>query len=323
MKKNINLFYWENKIFLEKELSKWLKRFEEKYTDFNISRIHKDNFDKENIISEILTPPFLSEFRLIVIEDIFWNTEETENNNVQEKIINSIENIPDNNIIIFIWNKIDPKNKLFKKLLDVWQIKEFKNLSENELKIYIREKLLEIDNSAIEKLIRYKWGNLDKIDHEIDKLQLFKNHERVKTEDIEKYISPEIEVSIFELLDNLYSANYNEAILKFRIMMEQNKSEAIFASILTNIRKFIYVNLLHNVWLDNNQIAEYLKIRWMYFIQKSIANKARFDNIKKIYLDLIRIDLLLKSWKLIWEWENNFALSFEKMILDLKKKKYK
>jgi hypothetical protein len=51
-------------------LDKWVSRFAEKYSEFNISKIDADVIGKINIEQELISPPFLSEHRLIILDNI-------------------------------------------------------------------------------------------------------------------------------------------------------------------------------------------------------------------------------------------------------------
>jgi DNA polymerase III delta subunit len=67
---NIVFFTGPNHIFLRRDLDAWIDIFAKKYGEYNISRLDKENISKINIQSELLTPVFLGEKRLIVIENI-------------------------------------------------------------------------------------------------------------------------------------------------------------------------------------------------------------------------------------------------------------
>ncbi len=69
-KANIVFFTGSNHIFLRRDLDAWIDIFAKKYGEYNISRLSKDNLVKTNIQAELLTPVFLGEKRLIVLEDI-------------------------------------------------------------------------------------------------------------------------------------------------------------------------------------------------------------------------------------------------------------
>lgn len=324
-KNNIIFFTWENKIFLKKELDRWIQVFEDKHSSFNISRITLENIDKISIESELTTMPFLSENRLIILEEIplSWSPKDTENTKdakFDEKILNILDSIPESNFVIFVQENPDKRKSLYKKLIEISTIKEFINPNENELKKYIRERLIGIDNEALNKLIEFKNSKFIEIEWEIEKLILFKNHEKVSKEDIEKYITPEIESNIFSFTDWIFELNYNKALSNLGHILDNSKIEPTFAAIMTNIRKFLYTLYLKNSWIPDSQIIELLKLHPFVF-KKTISKSSSYKEILKFYNELVNIEIKAKIGNLIGDNEAGLKLALEKVILDLKKNK--
>jgi len=67
---NIVFFTGSNHIFLRRDLDAWVDIFAKKYGEYNISRLSKESLPRTNIQAELVTPVFLGEKRLIVLEDI-------------------------------------------------------------------------------------------------------------------------------------------------------------------------------------------------------------------------------------------------------------
>lgn len=322
---NIIFFTWENRIFLKKELDRWIQVFESKHWEFNISKVTLENIDKVNIESELTTMPFLSENRLIILDEIplAWSSKDTENTKdtkLDEKILNVIDNIPDSNFVIFVQENPDKRKLLYKKLLEISTVKEFTNPSENDLKKHIRERLLWIDNDALDRLMEFKNSKLQEIEWEIEKLILFKNHERISKEDIEKYVTPEIESNIFSFTDSIFELNYNKALINLENVLENSKIEPTFAAIMTSIRKFLYTLYLKTSWISDSQIIELLKLHPFVF-KKTLSKSANYKYILKLYNELVNIETKAKIGNLIGDNEVGLKLALEKVILDLKKNK--
>ncbi len=353
-KSNIIFFTWDNEIFLKKEFNRWVDIFISKYWEFNISRFNKESILSSNIEQELTSMPFLWQFRLIIFEDLPLTQDNKEtveeeiycpkcNNkiikigknftcsyckykeeikSIDSLILSCLDNIPDNNIVLFIQQNPDKRLTLYKKLLQIATIKEFSNLSWDSLKDYIRSRLLNIDSLAIKKLIEYKNSNFSKIDKEIDKLELFKSNDRITEDDIIKYIVPEIEVSIFKITDAIFELNPKIAILNFNKLLETNNIFQIFSSIVSNIRSFLYIHFLIDNKYTKNDVIKILQIH-PYVFEKAISYKQNKKYIYSFFNNLLQIDLWSKIWNLIWDWENSVKLSLEKVILNLKNLKNK
>lgn len=82
---NIVFFTGSNHIFLRRDLDAWIDIFAKKYGEYNISRLDRENILKTNIQAELLTPVFLGEKRLIVLEGVpFASREKDEEENTED-----------------------------------------------------------------------------------------------------------------------------------------------------------------------------------------------------------------------------------------------
>jgi len=320
-KSNLIFFTWENLVFLNRDLLKWISLFTEKHWDFNISRFSLDNISKINIGSELTTMPFLGSHRLIILE---WfpskateKAEEQENKNFDEIILENLEKIPDNNILVFVESTPDKRKSLYKKLLETAQVKEYNNIEWEELRNYIRTRLINIDSNAISKLITYKNSSLNKIEAEIDKLHLFKMNDRVTEDDIRNYVIPEIEISIFELTDAISELNSMKGISALKTILDSNSIFQVFSVIISNLRNFLYINFLLEKWFKKDEIVSTLKIH--PFLVDKTRNVRNIWVLKALFANLLKIDKQSKTGELIWDGENALRLALEKEILNLKK----
>ncbi|EKE27660.1 MAG: DNA polymerase III, delta subunit [uncultured bacterium (gcode 4)] len=326
-KSNIFLFTWENTIFLKKDLDKWVSRFSEKYSEFNISRINKDALEKINIEQELTSPPFFSEHRLIILDNIpsptaKRDTEDGESakNSPDDAIEKILDNIPDANFVLFVSPVPDVRKSLFKKISLIANVKDFPNLSERAIRDYVRTELLWIDNDAISRLIEYKGTDLEKIEKEIDKLSLFRVHDRITVSDIEKYVTPDIEVSVFQFIDRIYELNFSKASSNLSSLLENEKIEPTFAAIMTTIRKYLFVLYLKKNNVSDKEIIESLKVA--PFVFQKIMNHSKNENtIRKFYEKMCEIDLKSKTGELMLDNEDGLIMAIEKVIFDLKNMK--
>lgn len=349
-KSNIIFFTWENEVFLKRELDKWIALFIEKYWEFNISRFNKENISGINIWSELMALPFLAEFKLIIFNE-FPSKAENKEETIEEKVcpncwqksiksspsficpfckfkeeIKSLDNtilsfldsIPDKNIVIFIQKNPDKRTWLYKKLLEIATLKEFKNLVWDSLRDYIRSRLINIDSLAIKKLIEYKNSDISKIDKEIDKLELFDSKERITEEDIIKYVIPEMEVSIFKFIDSILELNSKQATYDLDLILETSNIYQIFSSIITNLRSLLYIQTLMEEKISKEKIIAVLGVHPFIF-EKARINYKSLKILRYFFSKLIEIDKKAKIWDLVWDQENSIRLALEKEIFNLQK----
>ena len=193
------------------------------------------------------------------------------------------------NIIIVFWvEKPDKRLGLFKFLKSKAKVKEFSLLKgsqlKNWIKDYIKEQKGEIDNLAIDKLIEYVGKDLWRMSNEINKLL---NYNRtIKNESIELLVKPEIDLNIFNMVDALGHKDKNKALKMFKQYLEKREDENYLLTM------FIY------------QIRNLIKAKsggkldmHPFVIQKSRqqANNFEWDDLKKIYYQLLTIDFDTKT----------------------------
>ena len=123
---------------------------------------------------------------------------------------------------------------------------------------YIRKRLINIDNSAIVRLIKYKNSEINKIEAEIDKLELFKTHDRISENDIIQYVIPEIEISIFQLTDAIAEMNSKKSIENLNIILETNNVFQVFSTIMSSLRTVLYMDLLAKNGLNKSDTVSTL-----------------------------------------------------------------
>ena len=135
---NIVFFTGTNHVFLRRDLHAWVDIFSKKYGEYNISRFDRESFMKMNLHSELLTPVFLGEKRLIILEGIPFSTYSKENensddmasktNDLELSLIQALDHIPPTTIVLFVSSEPDKRKILYKKLIAEATVKEYIHL---------------------------------------------------------------------------------------------------------------------------------------------------------------------------------------------------
>jgi hypothetical protein len=113
---------------LQEAVLKWKNQFILKYGDFNLLHI-KDlsNIDLNFLAKNLFASSFLNEKKLIII-DLTNELDER----LSEFFINSLQKIPENNILVFAYFNPDKRLKLYKELEKNTEKREFFLGNENE-----------------------------------------------------------------------------------------------------------------------------------------------------------------------------------------------
>lgn len=303
------LFTWNSDFLVSDAIKKWKDQFIQKYWEFNMVHIKNISENNVNFLAEnILSQSFLAEKKLIIIEI---------EKDIKEEYINflstNINKIPDENIVVFSYANPDKRQKFYKLLQKETEVKEFNISSENDTFSLIKSKYwTNINDEAIRKLITYKSNNLTKIESEIVKLLITNNN--INASDIIENIVPELEESIFEVVDNILNLNIPKALNNMDKILSQSNIYWLYNNLLANLRTSTYIINLKNKWISSNEITKILNLwnRWFLVNKKYKINSKQ---LSKLYINLINIDKKMKSGKLIWTEEIDFKLEFEKELI--------
>lgn len=302
-------YIWNSEYLIKEEVKAWKKKFLLKFWDFNLIEINNIDDIDNNFLGEILTSEsFLSEKKLVLI-----SLEEEKNEEKNDFFISLLNKIPENNIILIYQVNPDKRSKIYKKLKEISQVKEFNIKDESDISNIIQKKYSnKISNQAITSIIKYKAWNIDKIISEINKILITKEY--IEITDITQNIIPELEESIFQIIDSLLNLNKIETIDKINNILNYTNIYAFYNNLLANLRTNIYILKLKDLWLNSNQITEKLQLWNRGFLVNKNYN-IKFEQLKNLYIWLINIDKKMKTWKLIWTEEKDFKFELEKQII--------
>lgn len=109
-------------------------------------------------------------------------------------------------------------------------------------------------------------------------------------EDIESFVSPDVEATVFMLLDDLYAMDSHKAVQRIRTITEDGAIEALLASMLTNMRRFLYINDLMRRGVDLRRLRSLPRISEKQ-IQSALRNKDRAPLVTALYERIVDLDL--------------------------------
>jgi len=313
----IYLFTWNSDFLVREKTYAWKKLFIEKNWEFNL--VHFKNLlevDNNQISENLLAEGFMWEKKLIIIDSFPLSTENknskaTEKQDFLEKIV---DNITDNNIVIFSSSNIDKRSKFYKKIKKIaTKIEEFNTKSEQDIFSVIENKYRwKIDFPAINLLVKYKWWNLEKCISEIEKLLITKD--KINQWDIKSFIAPELEESIFQVIDDILNNNKISAFSKIKTILLDTNVYAFYNNLLANLRTSVYISKLKFLKIPNPEIWHHLNL-WNRSFLVNKNYKISHKKLESLYISLVNLDKKMKSWKLMWTEEKDFKFEIEKCLL--------
>ena len=322
----IYLFTWNSDFLVREKTLSWKKLFTEKNWDFNL--VHFKNLaeiDNNQIIENLLAEWFMWEKKLIIIEDfpLSWTNKVWASNKKsilsekQDFLESIIKQIPNNNIVIFSSSNPDKRWKFYKLLKkEATKVEEFNTKTDQETGQIISKKYgNHIDYNSINLLLRYKWWSLEKSISEIQKLLI--TRDTITAKDIQNYVKPELEESIFQVIDNIMDVNPVDALNKIKHILDDTNIYAFYNNLLANLRTSIYISKLKNLKNSPAEITSHLNL-WNKSFLVNKNHRIKHSQLEKFYIALVELDKKMKSWKLLWTTEDDFQFEIEKAIVSLK-----
>lgn len=300
---SIYLLYGEEVFLLESIVKKIKKQFGEIIPGINF--IHIDETNVEELISDLQTPAFGYEKKLIIVKNSGLFKKEGKRKNaklseLKEKVASYIkdnkDDIKEYNIIIFIEDDIE-KNALYKVIEKEGIVCNFEKQKQAELskrlKAIFNGYKVNINTDTLKYLIEECGTGMQELINESRKLiEYVGENGTVKKEDIDLLCIKQIEAVIFTLTDSLGKKDITASLETLHNLIYNKEPIQKIIITLYNHFKKLY---LTKIALENNMnIAEALNLKpnQMFLTNKYKVQASYFDKqeLKKILDELILLD---------------------------------
>ncbi|WP_414044498.1 DNA polymerase III subunit delta [Macrococcus animalis] len=307
MLSHIYLVYGSTKPLVEDKVDKIIYQYIETPDDFNFSRYDLQETPFEVITEDAMTLPFLSDQKVIVINNSFIFTGEKIKTAIDidlEKVITFLEKFEGPNIVIFkvLHDKLDERKKIVKRIKNLHTVEKIEPLDENGMKHLIKQSFnqhyKEIKADALDEMIHLTGLNYSNVVKEMDKLILFVGDNPIITKrDVSDVVSRSLEQNVFLLTDYITKGDKHRAIhlLKDLINMKEEPIK-LLALISSQYRLYYQVKILSQKGFSEAQIAKQVKVH-PYRVKLALRKVKAMD--LKVILNIIRecaeTDYALKS----------------------------
>ena len=252
--KNINLIHVDEPYFMDLANKVLIKDFlGEEFIDFNYEKNNFSDLDGDIFDTSVETLPFMSDKRLIIIEDFDINKDSLKKNEaILDFISEKFEKFNSSTFVFFIYrgDKLF-KGKFVKNLLKYGDLYIFSRLDKNKFTSFVQKYFLSkgvrLDfrsTSLIVDRLRYldrdASKNLFEVENELNKLANNIKSSQPSYDEIEESIIDSFEEKIFGLLDYMSSKDPVKALSAYKTMDGEDKV-MIYFMIIRQIRNMICV----------------------------------------------------------------------------------
>ena len=254
---------------LKTEIDKIIKS--EKFTDALTSTYDAKELQLENALEDLDTYGFLSDKKVIIINNIDGINQEDEEKNLKH-LYKYLENPNPDNLLIITASKLNNTLKVTKELKKKMNYSSVEINPENFIKNELKDYTLE--TGVIKLLVEYCKNDITKIENECKKLKTF-NYEtkKISKSDIEELVIEKLgdeQELTFSFSRSLAEKNKKEALRKYKELLDyQIEPIAIVGLLASQIRIIYQVKTLSNQNLSPYDIAKMLGEKSDYRVKKT------------------------------------------------------
>ena len=254
---------------LKTEIDKIIKK--EKFTDALTSTYDAKELQLENALEDLDTYGFLSDKKVIIVNNIDGINQEDEENNLKH-LYKYLENPNPDNLLIITASKLNNTLKVTKELKKKMNYSSVEINPENFIKNELKDYTLE--TGVIKLLVEYCKNDITKIENECKKLKTFNfETKKISKSDIEELVIEKLgdeQELTFSFSRSLAEKNKKEALRKYKELLDyQIEPIAIVGLLASQIRIIYQVKTLSNQNLSPYDIAKMLGEKSDYRVKKT------------------------------------------------------
>ena len=288
-----------------RRLHKMVEKFEKERDPqgLNVHFLDCSVLKGEELWQPLLSSPFLAEKKMVVLENLLASSK------IQKEFLEKLEEkkIPESTVAL-LWEQgetfktKDAKN-LFERLLKEKYVEKFDVLQDVKLEAWISAEVAErggkINREASTFIAANIGSNMWAVHTLLDVLIAYKRHHEIEKSDVSLFLEETADDNIFSLVDALL---YKRAKEVYAMLQEQyrigKEPGYIFAMIVRQMRILLEVRdcMEREKGINSTVLAKKLGIH-PFVMKKSfvLAEKYTFEQIKKLYNELLSIDIRTKT----------------------------
>lgn len=262
------VIYGEEKLLMEQRLTSLKKQYQIREEDMNIITYWCQETSMSAIIEDALTPPFLTEYKMIVVKNPTFLTTQKQKDMSDEEIKMFLKYIGQDNptTILVIYHdqkNFDERKKVVKELRKKVKFFEIGKMDYHQLykatHQAIKARGCEIEDDALELFLSRMPNDLLEISQEVNKICLYSKH--IQRETIDVMVTKQIEENVFELTKAILNKETGKSIQIYKDLMMNNEEPIKLIVLIANSLRLLYqVKLLDRKGYNDQEIGKILSL---------------------------------------------------------------
>ncbi len=291
---------------MDNKLKAMQKEFNCNEENMNLSIYHGDQHSMKEIEEDLCTPPFLSEYKMVVLyHPYFLTTKKLKKDNDDESILLEYLKKDNENTIFVIFhdaNDFDNRKKAVKTLRKEVNFFEFDKLSHYKIKENIRKAIIKrksnIDEDALELLVSRIDNDLLIASKEVEKLTLYTSDIHLDTVDM--LVSKPLEENVFALTSAVLQKDTKTMFTIYHDLLVLNEEPVKLIMLLASQVRLLYqVKLLDRKGYTDKEIGKMLSVnpfRLKYVRQT--GGEFQIQELASLLDKLSELDIGIKTGKI-------------------------
>lgn len=301
------VIYGEERFLMQKKLNALKKKYKIVEDDMNIMTYWCNETPMSAILEDALTPPFLTEYKMIVMKNPLFLTTQKQKDMSEDDIKMFMDYISKDNptTILVIYHdqkNFDERKKIVKQLRKSVEFFNIDKVDHQQLfkttHQAIKSRGCVIDDDALELFLSRMPNDLMAVSQEVEKICLYSKHIRKETIDV--MVSKHIEEDVFELTKNILHKDIGKSIQIYRDLMVKNEEPIKLIVLIANSLRLLYqVKLLDRKGYNDQEIAKMLSLN--PYRLKYIRQDGHEFEIKELLQkldELSKLDIAIKTGKI-------------------------
>lgn len=293
----IKLLHGKNTYKIKEELKNIIEGFKEDHKKTEVDSFGGKEVNFKTLKNNLRQGSLFQKRKLIILKNI------SSKKKILEELEGSLSFFTDSeDLLVFVEEKKLKKSKKLYKLADKkGEVEEFERIEGKELRNWIKKKVknkkAKINENSIDLLISYCGNDLWRLENEINKLVCYKSEGKIKKEDVETLVNPDIEPGIFKTIDALAKKDKKKALRSLEFHFQQGDSPFYLLKMITfQFRNLLVASHLKN---HNKKLKDFynLDICSNYPAKKAWkkVSEFSFSKLKSIYYNIFKVDRAIKT----------------------------
>lgn len=250
------------------------------------------------------TLPFLNDRRLVLVRgsEFFQKGGRKEEG---EFLVDFMNHLPETTCLLFIEEKAEKNNRLYKAVAKNGMAVDFQPLTEKEIISWLKKGCkgqgLTLADSTAVYLLRKTDNSMENLERELGKLTAYKAGGReITREDIDDVCSVSLEARIFDLVRAVAEGKTEQTMELYRNLLRMKESPFLVLSLVTRQFRLILESALLSAQGDPNaEIAAKLEIR-EFAVRDYLKQSKSFsgEQLQEALRDCLQTDLDIKNGKM-------------------------